>query len=172
MSCEIGREQRQLVRILRTIDALANQSHLTTVEAINREVCKRTGSSYSTKTTNRDLRVLKTDLAKHFRGNGQLRIDRTGTERMLTKLLRVLRLIVMLADGMQPPTLQTINQRTSELTGTQWCLRTTRRDVGVLRAMGLVTETEQGFAIDRERCGRLRCVGQRIFEDARQSNEH
>ena len=170
MTQQLDRSQAKTVRILRMISLLADHPTEGTT-AINKRFSRRHGQ-VCVRTTARDLAALKADFTRHFRGNGSMQVKRTvrnynDSDRMQAKLLRLLRMIALLPD--RPVSLGWIRQQTNLLTGTAWCARTIRRDLGVLKGIGLVLESESGFTLNKNANHRLVTVANEIFKRGRSS---
>lgn len=151
-----SRRQEKLVRVLATIQLLLDGSATSRPE-LNHRICSAVGKHRSDKTTLRDLQFIKTAFKNRFRGNEQPRFQ--------AKLVRTLRIIDMLAEHTRPASVAHITQRLNAHAGTQWNLRTVRRDMYALKALGLVSESS-GFTLDRERSNRLLTVAKLTMNES------
>lgn len=93
-----------------------------------------------------------------------MKYDRDCSERMQAKTLRILRLIDLLAGYRLPKSLQQINREVCEATGLRCTARTTYRDLLILKAIGLIDETPNGFKLDLKRSERLQCAACSLFK--------
>ncbi len=92
--------------------------------------------------------------------------DRDCSERMQAKTLRILRTIDLLAAYRFPKTLREINREVCDALGTRCAPRTTRRDLQILKALGLISESDAGFQLDLKRSERLQSAAYAIFANA------
>jgi hypothetical protein len=92
--------------------------------------------------------------------------DRDCSPRIQAKTLRILRTVDILAAYRLPKSLREINERVCELTGSSWCERTTWRDLEVLKAIGLVDESVQGYRMNLRRSERLQSAACVLFDAA------
>lgn len=93
-------------------------------------------------------------------------IDRDCSERMQERTLRILRLIDMLAGYRFPKTVREINSRVCDMMQTRCSLRTTRRDLAILKSIALVRESAGGYTLDLNRSERLQQAAIVAFRDA------
>ncbi len=113
------RSQVKTLRLLRLISMLAHDPS-GGPSAINKRFSRLHGRVCQ-KTTERDLALLKADIG-HFRGNGSIRMERptqrrdfNACDRMQAKLVRILRMIDLLADD-RPRSLPEINRELDRVT--------------------------------------------------------
>ena len=92
--------------------------------------------------------------------------DRDCSERMQAKTLRILRLIDLLAGYRLPKNAREINERVCEITMFRCSVRTTRRDLEILKSIDLVKETPKGYTLDLRRSERLQEAALLVFREA------